>query len=81
MVHSKKTILREGKGAFGKEYMLAHISAGTECAGSGTRETKECWAACYVMRDGTQGSTRYKTLVEAESEFLRWTTPIIEVTA
>jgi hypothetical protein len=55
------------------EQLLQHHTAGSELAGSGTRETAEKWTFAYVMKDGTAGSRAYKTLDAARAEYVRCT--------
>jgi tryptophan synthase beta subunit len=76
---SKRTILRTAPGGFGSIYTLEHRTAGTEIAGSGTRETVEHWASIRTGKTGAVSGQRFKTLQEAEESFRQFTTPIIEV--
>lgn len=79
-IYKNETILETSCSAFGKPYILAHVAAGEEIAGSGTRQVKECFRVIHMF-DGNRHSKAFKTLVEAKSYFDRWTNPITEQTA
>jgi hypothetical protein len=77
MLYPNETLIKQAQGAFGKPYYLAHVTTGTEIAGSGTREVKECYRVIYKF-DGNRHSKAFNTQEEALAEFNRWTQPIIE---
>jgi hypothetical protein len=80
MLYKNETLIKEAQGAFGKPYLLAHVAAGEEIAGSGTRYVNECFRVIHKF-DGNRHSKAFKTLEEAQNEFDRWTAPIIAITA
>lgn len=80
MLYTHETLLKEGTGAFGNKYNLAHVPECNEIAGSGMRHIKECYRVIYMF-DGNRHSKAFKTLSEAETYFNAWTKPIVEVKA
>jgi hypothetical protein len=78
--YKNETIIKTAFSAFGKPYILAHVAAGEEIAGSGTRYVNECYRVIHMF-DGNRHSKAFKTLAEAVAEFEQWTKPIIEQTA
>lgn len=78
---SQRTVLTIGKGAFGRTYELVHKTVGYEVAGSGLRITGEAWGSLSYDRNGTTHGKWFKTLAEAQENFLRLTTAIIEIKA
>lgn len=66
---SVKTVLRSGKTSATKyKIELIHKTAGIEPAGSGTRETKECWGIIiYPKGQGFVAGQWFKTLEDAET--------------
>ena len=79
-MRSKRTVLREAHGAFGRRMVVVHRTPGTEAAGSGTREVGEAWAYLSYDRDGTPHGQWFRSESEAVARFLQFTTPIEEVT-
>ncbi len=76
---SKRTVLCTAPAGFGAVFTLEHRTAGTECAGSGTRECVEHWAVIRTGASGNVSGQRFRTLDEAAAYFEQYTTPIEEV--
>lgn len=71
IMNSTQTVLKEHTGYFGIKRSLVHITKGIEPAGSGTRDTGECWLVKYELRSGQTGGKRYSSKTDAENEFIR----------
>ena len=73
--HSKTTVLKHGHkpGNLSREYLLKHHSAGWEPAGAIARWTDEKWSVVFYSSDGALNGRSFKTLQEAESLFIKWT--------
>ncbi len=68
MDRSIETTLKAGTGGYHqtKLFQLVHVSAGWEVAGSGKRETPECWrVVTYDNFSGTRHSRQYNSYEEA----------------
>lgn len=76
---SKRTTLREARGAFGRTLRVIHRTSGIEPAGSGTRVVGEGWAYFSYDRDGTPHGQWFRTEKEAVDRFLAFSTPIVEI--
>lgn len=77
MLYKNETLISHGYGAWGKQYWLAHVAAGEEIAGSGTRHVEECYRVIWVF-DGNRHSRAYKSLADAQAYFNSYTQPIVE---
>jgi len=55
-----------------RRFELVEVTAGTEAAGAGTRETVGYFAASVVQPDGTRGGRKFETLEEARTIFESW---------
>lgn len=78
---SQRTVLAFGQGAFKRHHELVYKTAGYEMAGSCLRITGEAWGSLNYDRKGTSHGQWYKSLAEAQENFLRLTTAIIEIKA
>ncbi len=68
MDRSIETTLKAGTGGYRqtKLFQLVHVSAGWEVAGSGKRETPECWrVVTYDAYSNTRHGREYKSYEEA----------------
>jgi len=79
MIRKNETVIAKAFGSWQRPYFLAHVAAGEEIAGSGTRYQHECYRVISLDRDGTRHGRAYATLDEAKADFERCTTPIVAV--
>jgi hypothetical protein len=81
-LRKNETELSRATGAFGRQFILVHVSAGIVPAGAGTRYQNECYAVLSFDRDGIRRiATQYKTIDEARAHLDRYTTPIVAIEA
>ena len=67
------TVIRTGKGDYGRKYKLGFSTPGYECAGSVARWTNGYWFARCIHPDGTITGQRTNTEEEATVLFDKWT--------
>ncbi len=80
LLYNHETLIQRGYGAFGKEYILAHVPECDEVAGSGARHIQECYRVIHQF-DGNRHSRAFKTLDQAQECFNCWTKFVEEMKA
>lgn len=81
MFYKTETILDKRPATFGRTLYLAHVAAGEEIAGSGTRKVEECYRVISLHPTHPRRSEAFRTLAEAQQRFECLTTPIVEIPA